>query len=203
MSSFCDACKNGDINQVLLIINQVGDNPLIKLNYNEGLRYACYYGYKNLALLMIEKGANIYQEGLCSACYYGHKELVLLMIEKRDMNLNYNWALSSACSGGHKELVLLMIEKGANDYNDGLHGACYGVHKELIYFMIEKGADINKCSIDLIFDDIYYLYQKGLKRSLFGKYKKVALQCEKIKQTFKNIAKEIFISDIVNIVIDY
>jgi hypothetical protein len=51
--------------------------------------------------------------GLCGACYGGHKELALLMIEKGATNMNAG--LEMACIGGHKELATLMIEKGATE----------------------------------------------------------------------------------------
>ena len=48
---------------------------------------------------------------LCPERVGGHRELADLMIEKGATD--WNWGLRMACYGGHRELADLMIEKGA------------------------------------------------------------------------------------------
>ena len=150
-----NACSIGDIESALLEIQNNNYH-----NWNRGLANACYGGHKELALLMIEKGANDWNWVLANACLRGHKELALLMI-KKGANA-WNWGLTLACYGGHKALALLMIEKGADKWNWGLANACFGGHKELALLMIEKGADINQCSIQLGEEDIERLVKIGI-----------------------------------------
>ena len=115
-----DNLSNTIINYLLYLTLDVKNEPYIeRINYdwNWGLFKACKHGHKDLAELMIEKGAN----GL-------------------------NWGLQGACEGGHKALALYMIQKGADDWNYGLYGACHGGSKELALYMIQKGATCcNRC----------------------------------------------------------
>ena len=53
--------------------------------------------------------------GLGGACDGGHRELAELMIEKGATD--WNWGLMDACYGGHRDLAEWMIAKGADPYN--------------------------------------------------------------------------------------
>jgi hypothetical protein len=75
---------------------------------------------------------------LQNACWGGHKELARLMIDKGATDFKYS--LWNACAGGHKELVDYMIEQGATDWNGGFTNACRYGHLALIRYMLEKGA---------------------------------------------------------------
>jgi hypothetical protein len=78
---------------------------------------------------------------LRNACFRGHKELAELMILKGATN--WDSGLRAACEGGRKELAELMILKGANDWNCGLQLACLCGHKELVELMILNGKRAN------------------------------------------------------------
>ncbi len=166
MTSFYDACRNGNIKQVLQCIKE----EIIDFDF-----------------------------GLISACQGGHKEIIELMIEKGATN--FNEGLDNACYGGYIEIVELMIEKGANIFNWGLDSACHNGNKKLVLLMIEKGADIKYCHIELNIEDIYYLYQKGVKSS--EKYKELFIQCENIRKIFIETLSNFFISDITKIISNY
>jgi hypothetical protein len=113
-------------------------------DWNIGLHFACEGGCKELAELMISKGATDWNIGLRHACFGGHKELAELMILKGAND--WNSGLQLTCLGGCKELAELMILKGANDWNPGLHYACFGGRRELIKLMISHGAsNCNNC----------------------------------------------------------
>ncbi len=99
-------------------------------------------------------------------------EIIELLI-KRGAN-DWDEGLKYACKGGHKRIVELMLEKGATNLNKGLRHL-YIDNKKIAFLLIEKGADINNCRIDFTFDDIYYLYEKGIKS--FGKYDKIIYNC--------------------------
>lgn len=107
-------------------------------NFNNCLQIACRKGHRDLAELMINEGADMFDWGLHGACEGGHKKLAELMVTYGAED--FDSGLHCACESGHKDLVKLMIAYGAKDFNLGLHGACKGGHKELIQLMIAKGA---------------------------------------------------------------
>ena len=134
-TDFKTACKEGDR---LTVIRSKFNRAWL----NNSLYNACRGGHKELAELMITKGASNWNYGLGGACQKGHKELAELMITKGASN--WIFCLGGACQKGHKELVELMITKGADNWNWGLCSACREGRKELVQLMILKGA--NKCS---------------------------------------------------------
>jgi hypothetical protein len=81
------ACRGGQKGLALMIIHEIessGDTA----DFNWGLGEACH-GRRELALLMIEKGATDLDGGLGDACLMEHKELVTLMIEKGAKECKY------------------------------------------------------------------------------------------------------------------
>ena len=109
------------------------------LEWNYGLSGACCGGHRDLAELMISKGASDWDWGLYSACYGGHHDLVERMIQKGANHWNYG--LQGACRGGNRDLAERMISKGANDLKWGFYEANCEGHRELAQLMIQKGAD--------------------------------------------------------------
>jgi hypothetical protein len=108
---------------------------------------------------------------MVNACYGGYKELVLLMIDKGASD--WNGGLAMACDGGSMELALLMIDKGAWDWNRGIIHACKKGYRELVILMLAKGADIDLAAqIYLRLRDIERLVKLGITK--FGSYKSKA-----------------------------
>jgi hypothetical protein len=103
-----------------------------------GLQEACLAGNRDLAELMIERGAKSVNGGLGSACLGGHRDLVHLMIEKGAYR--WNWGLQGACMGGHRDLAELMLDEGAYLVNPGLSEACLKGHQEVVKLMLDNGA---------------------------------------------------------------
>jgi hypothetical protein len=127
------AARNGDR---LSIIRSICDTNYLLLNW--GLIGACQGGHRDLAELMITKGARGIDSGLYFTCREGHEELAKLMIIKGAKS--FDKSIYFACQRGYEELVNLMIMNGADNFNYGLQGACQGGHKNLIDLMITKGA---------------------------------------------------------------
>ena len=105
MKDFNNACVRGDL---LSIVKSKNHPELL----NAGFYSACRGGHKDLAELMITKGAKHWNDGLRAGCEEGHLEIVELMITKGASD--YNSGLNNACFRGHKDLVKLMILQGAN-----------------------------------------------------------------------------------------
>lgn len=126
--------------------------------YNLALIDACEKGHKDIAELMIEKGATDLNFGMINACLKGHKDIVLLLIEKGA--IDFFWGLINACRGGHKNIVELMLKKHAKSVNIGLSYACDHGHKDIVLLLIEYGANIDKCTMPLNHIDLEYLIKK-------------------------------------------
>lgn len=45
-----------------------------------GMKYACRGGHMDIALLMIEKGANDWYGGMFNACYSGDMDIINLLL---------------------------------------------------------------------------------------------------------------------------
>ncbi len=206
MTSFYDICKTGNIDEVLRIIMKENFNYW---DLNWGLTGACLNGHIEIVNLMIKYGADDWNGGLTSACSGGYIEIVKLMIDKNaaDESTNWNGGLAYACHGGHREIINLMIKYGADDFNKAMYYTCHGRlsytkdRKEIILFLIEKGADIDQCKMELDFDDIYYLFQKGVKD--FGKYQELYEQCKAVNFLFFNTVIELFNLDVAKLLVSF
>jgi ankyrin repeat protein len=158
-----DACQNGNINLVKTLFKdkkQILDAVNDKNQLNTYLHLASDRGHKDIAELLIEKGANINQKvwsgntPLHCASLYGHKEIVELLIANGatfdEENEIGETPLHFASAKGHKDIVKLLIENGANINQENeisetpLHWASENGHNDIAELLIEKGANINK-----------------------------------------------------------
>ena len=135
-------------------------------NERKPLHLAAYEGHKQIAELLISKGADVNAKDksgwtpLALATIYsvGHKEIVeLLIAEGADVNVKGDrdaTPLHGAASRGHKQIAELLIAKGA-DVNAKAFGdatplfyAISGGQKEIAELLIAKGADVNAKRVD-------------------------------------------------------
>ena len=162
-----DACGSGDLELVQRILDDKPRYVNCKNQYgNTPLHYACFHGKTEVAMLLVERGANIHAkgQGLCTslhfACLKGDIQIVTTLIMGgadifvrgqhelfQPMRLGYT-PLDLACSKGHTAVAAVLIERGA-DVNSRseclfspLHLACKAGHIELAFMLIERGADI-------------------------------------------------------------
>jgi len=111
-NEFGVACVDGDINTI---------NKIMKTGYNDydyGLRCACSGGQYEVAMLMLEKGANI-----------GGSVPHL------------------AGEGGNRKLIDFFIARGYNKFNNYLNGAASDQNVSLMLDMIKLGADDLKTAV--------------------------------------------------------
>ncbi len=194
MTSFLQACSKGNKE----LAKELFDNNT--QDHHWGLTYACINNHIETVKLFIGNlSIDELNIGLHYACFKGHVNIVELLINNRCNS--YNIGLTNACYDGHREVIELMINKGANNWDEGLKEAQYWNNKEIVLLMLENGADINKCSMKLNFDDIYYLIQKGVNTII--NYPNITDNCQKFRYEFYNVAKELFIPDIVKILIRF
>ncbi|KAJ7291186.1 ankyrin repeat-containing domain protein [Mycena rebaudengoi] len=87
---------------------------------------------------------------LCTASFYGHLQIAVLLLEA-GANVNVDGgptcsALEAASGGGHIDMVCLLLEKGA-DIQAGDDGALWrasmGGHTEVVQALLRKGANAN------------------------------------------------------------
>lgn len=156
---FFDVCEKGDMDHITSFCARQG-----YVNWDYGLRGACFGGHLDIVNLAILNGATELSSGLRNACYNGHFEIARFLISKGANNLNL--ALYDACYSGNIKLVKLMIskikgntkdgsrDKRSNDqedrvsqvtydcdFNPGLLNACSGGHIDIVHLMISKGAN--------------------------------------------------------------
>ncbi len=98
---------------------RIGDIELLKyysikdLDFNFGLRGACFGGHLGIVKFMVKKGASKFICGLYEACQCKHTEIAVFIIKKGKINVDYG--LYIAYKYKHMKIVELMIEKGAQD----------------------------------------------------------------------------------------
>lgn len=139
---------------------------------------------------------------MAGACQGGYKDLALLMIE-RGANC-WNGGMAEACQGGHKELAMFMIEKGATDWNWGLVSAYSGGHRELILLMMERGANVDICNISLSDSEIYYLVQKGISHfGVNEKHNAIANDFKKSQRNLPTVLDDLLTKDLIMEILSY
>lgn len=126
---------------------------------------ACYYGYKDMAKLLISKGANINvktstgETPLMLACYFSEEVTRLLVSEGADINANNGTGAFSHCISGimggvvSTGLAELFLSKGANVDETDTTGPTAGYtclmlaagneKPDLVKFLIKNGANVN------------------------------------------------------------
>lgn len=137
------ALRNGDVVEATRLI----ENGLAKVNERgrtgrTPLHYAATGGHKDVAALLIEKGAEINARDtwgltpLDSACFPG--EVVANLGIKKGANVH-----------GSRDVAELLIENGAdvnaknNCLETPLHQAAHWGQIELVRLLLSKGADLN------------------------------------------------------------
>ncbi|XP_071095704.1 uncharacterized protein [Haliotis cracherodii] len=144
---FFEACKNGHIDIVRLLIEKGADVSAAAADDDDdcytALHLACKNGHVDIVRLLIEKGADVSAAAAAVAA---------------DDDDGYT-ALHLACKNGHIDIVRLLIEKGADvsaaaaaiaaaddDGYTALHLACKNAHIDIVRLLIEKGADVSAAS---------------------------------------------------------
>jgi hypothetical protein len=155
MTTFYEACENGDINEIKKYLSDKNFTSLNEKHYfgTTPFYMACFNGHKEVCELLIktngftslnEKNIN----GITPfnmVCCNGRKEICELLIKTDGFNsLNetdndgdtpFHWA----CFNGHREICELLIKtdgfnslnKRDNDRNTPFYLACYNDHKEV------------------------------------------------------------------------
>jgi ankyrin repeat protein len=169
-SQLRSAVKAGSIGEVKkAIANGANVNSMGFRSYGSlvkpPLHEAASRGHKEIAQLLIAKGANVKAKTddgktpLHSAAAKEHENIAELLIAKgADVNAKDNkgrtplhWATGTGWQGGY-EIAKLLISKGANvnvnskgDVNGGtpLHNAAREGRSETIKILIDNGADVN------------------------------------------------------------
>jgi len=129
---------------------------------NYGLNGACEGGHKDIAQMMIDKGAICWNFALWGACEYGQIEMAQMIIDKGGDKIvqsdgvitdGWKWGFEIACGKGYAVLMHLMVKYGSDYWNSkgpgytksvydtGLCLTCHSGHIELAQQLIEMGAN--------------------------------------------------------------
>ena len=150
-----NAAKKDDIEAAKQAVTDGADVNVKDYQGRTALNVAVFYHYKDIAKLLIGKGADVNANGdggtpLHLAAMFGHKEIAKLLIEKgADVNVKSKIEDTPLHYAKTKEIAELLIAKGA-DVNakalleqTPLHSAVLAGHKEIAELLIAKGADVN------------------------------------------------------------
>ena len=168
--SIVDAAMRGNIEAVKQHIAAGTDVNIKDDDGFTSLYYAAQNGYKEIAELLIEKGADVnvklesqtakeYGMGgatpLRGAVANDHKEMAELLIAKgADVNVKEGLGITLLHFANTREIAELLIAKGldvnAKDAEGWtpLHSAVANGHAEVAKLFIEKGADVNAKDVD-------------------------------------------------------
>jgi hypothetical protein len=116
----------------------------IKLSRNCKLKYLCFSG--DIALINHSTPYTMSElnDGLISACNAGHRDIAELMIS-RGANL-LDDELYHACKANRTDIVVSLIAHGAKNFDWGLYGACVGGHMLIADFLINIGEKNLQCA---------------------------------------------------------
>ncbi|KAF8146678.1 ankyrin repeat-containing domain protein [Mycena galopus ATCC 62051] len=153
---FC--CRMGYLECVSPLLSSRAGIDLVFEN-STPLISAVSWGQKEIAQLLLEKGANVnliagkYGSALSEACYYQRQQIVQLLLEKgADANLTGEEdgsPLYIACNQGYQDIAQLLLENGADvKLRGGEHGtalgtACHQGHQDIVQLLLERGTDVN------------------------------------------------------------
>jgi len=126
------------------------------------LQIACSRGSKEIASLLISRGAKVNKADnfrftpLHYACLHGYESIASLLISQGAMvnkASNAGWTpLFAACYKGHKSIASLLISQDAkvnkadSAESTPLHAACYGGYESIASLLISQGAMVNKAN---------------------------------------------------------
>lgn len=119
LKDFLSAVKRGDVPAV-----QRGLESRADVNGRTPLHWAALFGHLDVALLLLEKGADVNAQ-----------------------NQGGNTPLHSAVRGGHRDMALLLLARGANlnaaslDRRTPLHEAAEHRRGDMALLLLEQGAD--------------------------------------------------------------
>ncbi len=149
------AVKKGDLAAVKKLLDKDASlvNLQSKLTGRAPLGMACRKGEKEIAELLIEKGADLNAKdklGTCpmdGAAIAGEVALIELLLAKGAELSPY--AINAAAQGGSKETCAFLLEKGSDVNSKDAFGATpifiaiERNHEDVFAFLIEKGAEVN------------------------------------------------------------
>jgi mannose-6-phosphate isomerase-like protein (cupin superfamily) len=153
-----EAAETGDIDQVKQAIAEGADVNQADYASRLPLYLAASKGHAAIAVLLIEKGADVSMEypllrwrPLHAAAYAGHLDVVEILIEHgADVNaasrVTAKTPLHTAAEGGRLPIVELLIAKGADvnardNVNTGpIHSAAASGHFDVVELLIAHGA---------------------------------------------------------------
>jgi ankyrin repeat protein len=154
-----EAVKSNNVARVRELLGR-GANPNARERNRRSARwtalhYAAFYGYTEIARLLIERGARVNagdrrgRRPIHLAVNRGHLEVVELLVES-GARIDKIWGkgtpLHYAVLRGDPEMVKLLLEKGANPNAQGKYGASplhYATEVKVAEILLERGADIN------------------------------------------------------------
>eukprot|EP01036_Dinobryon_divergens_P029069 gene29069-38123_t len=164
MQELCFAAFNGNLPEMIAALDKGYDiNGVDHRNGSTPLYCAAYWGKRDIAALLLDRGANpnlTNKDGyspLLSAAAEGHLEVVALLLD-RGANPNFTTdrgttPLHQAVYYNHWDIVALLLQRGANPNlkrwadQTPLHEAAQEGHLDIVILLLEWGANPNLAEI--------------------------------------------------------
>lgn len=127
-----DAVQNDNLNQVSVLLNAGADpNAFYQEKHQTPLHWAAYYGFLDIAELLIVSGAHV-----------------------NALSTDHYTPLHLAAQQGHFQVAQILLQNGAEKEIDNqdlftpLHMASFYDHADIVSLLIDSGADIEAKSTD-------------------------------------------------------
>lgn len=141
---------------VKLLLDQ--DDILVDQKDNDGntpLKKACYDGHRNIAVLLLNKGADVNAKNnedfspLWDSVKENHPDIVKLLLDQDDIQVDPKTnqgmtPLHMACTGGYLDIAMLLLKKGADvnaQDNRGISPLFFAVakdHPDVVKLLLEQ-----------------------------------------------------------------
>ena len=158
LSPLLDAVQKNHPDVVKLLLSQ--DDILVDLKTRKGLtplQAACYQGYHSIAILLLNKGADVNAQkiggssSLLYAVQKNHPEVVKLLLDQDDILVDLKTSvgltpLQAACYQGYRNIAVLLLDKGA-DVNAQMNGgfsplymAVQNKHNDVVELLLSQAG---------------------------------------------------------------
>ena len=161
-SVLLNATKYGNLELIGALVE--GANADVNQAFIDGttaLMRACYYNYHNLAVSLLQSGADVEakntrnETALYIACFRGNLDIVQLLVENHEARVNISdldgdTPLSVACYEDKNQVIRFLLQNDACRVNTRgirgdtpLHIAVSNCSNDIVQMLIEKGADVD------------------------------------------------------------
>ena len=140
MTTFIEACKRGNIDQVKVLATT-------EVDYDCAVLWASVKGHIDIVKYLMSQGVHVITDcAIQGASRNGHLEVVMYLVSQ---GANVQLAIRCASMNGHLEVVMYLVSQGADiqaENNEAVQLASEYAHLEVIMYLVSQGANIRACN---------------------------------------------------------